>query len=205
MNTTKPVSTISYNSLDFLQATLKYLLEEDVIEYYAFIKHSGEYDSVLQKKDKDHIHLLLFPNRCVNTKTLQESFVEPVKDNDKPLGCMPFRSSSVDDWFLYNLHDVMYLRSKFEEKEFHYSPEDFVSNDDGFTIQLIKEAYHGKRMEGFNLLRKLDSGLSVSELAYFGFCPPQQAFYYQNFETLYNKGAHIFAEKTRKNINKEGD
>ena len=42
MQTSKPMSTISYNSEKFLKSQLDYLLRSHVIDYYMYIKHIGE-------------------------------------------------------------------------------------------------------------------------------------------------------------------
>lgn len=108
----KPIATISYNTFDFLIAKLKALFEKKKISDYRFIFHLGE------DGDKDHFHVWLVPTSSrYNPEELREFFNEIDLEhpaNDKPLGCMPFRGSNIEDWLLYALHDEIYLAEKGE-------------------------------------------------------------------------------------------
>ena len=74
MQTCKPISTISYNSEEFLKSVLDNLVRTHVIDFYMYIKHIGEID-LFGEQEKDHIHLFLIPNKRINTADL-EQFVE---------------------------------------------------------------------------------------------------------------------------------
>ena len=102
--TAKPISTISYNSKEFLQRKLNQLFKAHIIEDYRYICHLGE------DGDKNHIHLLIYPNKRLDTVELREEFTEIDPNNEKPLGCQPFRQSKTDHWLMYVLHDELYLR-----------------------------------------------------------------------------------------------
>lgn len=108
----KPIATISYNTSDFLIAKLKALFEKKKISDYRFIHHTGE------EGDKAHFHVWLVPTSSrYNPEELREYFNEidlQHPKNDKPLGCMPFRGSNIEDWLLYALHDEIYLAEKGE-------------------------------------------------------------------------------------------
>ena len=52
MRVTKPVSSISYNTDNFLRMTLDNLLRLGYISYYEFIRHNGDTDT-----EKPHFHL----------------------------------------------------------------------------------------------------------------------------------------------------
>lgn len=59
MTTIKALSTISYNSEDFLKGKLNELCANGYIDFWYYIKHIGEYDVASNTADKDHIHVYL--------------------------------------------------------------------------------------------------------------------------------------------------
>ena len=131
------ISTISYNSEDFLDHTLISLLHDQVIDYFLYVPHKGEYDSLSGLWDKDHVHLILQPSGVVKTDELEKLFFEYVPDNDKPLRTRFFVSSGKSsditnwmNWLLYNLHDQKFLYSKGLQRQFHYDLSDVRSNVD---------------------------------------------------------------------------
>lgn len=103
--TAKPISTISYNTEQFIERKLEQLYKAKIIVDYRWIKHFGE------DGDKDHIHLIMFPNKRVDTGELQEEFKEVVPSEEKPLGVLPIRTSKEDHWLMYVLHDEDYLKA----------------------------------------------------------------------------------------------
>ena len=107
MATSKPISSISYNTEEFLKAKLESWLKAHIIQTYMYIKHLGE------DGDKNHIHFRIEPNKKLDPMDLQEDLKEYTKDNKKPLGCRPFRPSKEEDWFFYAVHDKEYLRIKY--------------------------------------------------------------------------------------------
>lgn len=104
--TTKPTSTISYNSEPFLADLLRRFFEAGVLKDYRYIFHYGE------DGDKDHFHVWLEPNKRIDEALFRKEFDEfdPMRP-DKPLGALPFRASKQDDWLIYVLHDDEYLRN----------------------------------------------------------------------------------------------
>lgn len=102
--TAKPISTISYNSEQFLERLLNRLLSAHVLEDFRYIKHQPEED-----EEKEHFHICLFPNKRIDTAILREEFNEVDPTNEKPLGCLPFRTCKTDHWIMYVLHDEKYL------------------------------------------------------------------------------------------------
>lgn len=121
MKTSKPISTISYNSEEFLKAKLDYLVKNNTIEFWFYVKHLGEYDKETNIQDKDHIHLYIQCCDRVDTVKLREQFVEYENGdlNSKPLQCMPFQTSKPYDALLYDLHYQPYLLMKMEQSNFH--------------------------------------------------------------------------------------
>lgn len=107
MSTSKPISTISYNTESFLKEKLDTWLNSHIIQAYQYICHKGE------DGDKDHIHLRIEPNKKLDPMDLNEELREFQKGNDKPLCCRPFRPSKEEDWILYAIHDMQYLKIKY--------------------------------------------------------------------------------------------
>lgn len=58
MNTSKPISTVSFNSAPFLLSKLDELVDNRTLSFYAYIKHFGEPS---ESKDtlKDHFHIYI--------------------------------------------------------------------------------------------------------------------------------------------------
>lgn len=109
--TQKPISTISYNSREFLLEKLNLWVEQHLIQTYQVIFHKGE------DGDKDHAHVRIEPNKKLDPMDLTEKLKEFVQDNDKPLGVRPWRPSQEEDWFLYAVHDSQYLKLKYKSGE----------------------------------------------------------------------------------------
>lgn len=109
--TSKPISTISYNTESFLVEKLDAWVKAHIIQTYQYIKHKGE------DGDKDHIHLRIEPNKKIDPMTLSEELLEYEKGKEKPLGCRPWRPSKEEDWILYAVHDKDYLKLKYKGGE----------------------------------------------------------------------------------------
>lgn len=130
MRTSKPIATISYNTVDFLDRKLAELIRNHRIQDYFYILHHAEED-----EKKDHIHLYLEPNTRLDTMEIQEFLEEPdPKYPKKPLRPLPFKfCRNLDEWILYVEHFPPYLASKFEERRFVYDYGDFrFYNEDSF-------------------------------------------------------------------------
>ena len=120
--TAKPISTISYNSEEFLKRKLDQLLNGHIVDDYRYIKHKGE------NGDKNHIHVIMYPNKRIDTGTLKDEFNEADPQSDKALGVMPFRTSKPDHWLMYVIHDKDYLKAHKKD-----------NNDDGKIEYSIDE------------------------------------------------------------------
>ena len=190
MKTSKPISTISYNSEDFLKAKLDYLTKSGNIAFWYYIKHNGEYDTETGVQDKDHIHLYVESGDRVDTIKLGEMFVEyPNGDlNALPLKCMPFRVSKVYDALLYNIHHPQYLLTKFEKKEFAYTLDDIVTNDRDYLNQLYSEALHSDLFKRDRMMKLMDNGVSMAEMCFHGLINPSQAYQMAFYEQMFRKG-----------------
>lgn len=189
MATSKPISTISYNTTDFLVQRLQSLVSSEIIQSWFFICHRGE-----KKNDevvgKDHIHLLIIPNKRVDLVKLGKEFIEIDTSNpDKPLKCMPFRNSGLDDWFLYALHNEDYLAQKGMEKEYHYFPEEIITSDPDYLSALLCDAFRSLASNPVRAIRDaVEHGISFEALLYSGRININQV---NNARTLYNSMLRI--------------
>lgn len=128
MRTTKPISTISFNTPDFLKLKLKELQRAKRISFWAFVVHKPEDD---EGGKKQHCHVFVEPSKMIQTDDLKQELLEfdPHKP-DKPLGCISWCSSKFDHWYLYAIHDRRYLASKSQARRFVYKHSDIVTSDD---------------------------------------------------------------------------
>lgn len=161
--TAKPISTISYNSEQFLKRKLDAMLQAHIITDYRYIKHEGE------GGDKDHIHMMMFPNKRIDTAELRDEFNEVTAEADaKPLGCLPFRTSKADHWLMYVLHDHFYLMAHHSDDDgdgkIEYSIEQIVTP---FAEQLArdyKRALPLRKTENQEIVERLMRGESVVQI-----------------------------------------
>lgn len=173
MRTKKPIATISYNSLEFLIPKLETLVKNHVLSDYMLINHFAEED-----ENKNHIHLWLNPNTLVDSMTLQEEFTEFDFANPlKPLKCIDFRLSDVDEWILYCSHFAPYLASKGESRQYHYIKDDFIFHDEDTFNELWNHAFKGSKWAERNaiLAQIKDDNLSPATLILNGTIPLNMA------------------------------
>lgn len=185
MATSKPVSTISYNSEDFLKEKLQDLLDSEIISFYSYIVHKADTDD-----KKEHIHLRLVLNKCLDLVKLQKEFIEFVPASDKPLKCMLFRPSSESDWILYCEHNEMYLTCKNLHRNIEYTYNDFVVSDsDEFQLQYNAsiEYLHSVLARDYITEKEIKSGVPLHELAYDGLITSKNAFRMKQFKDIYSK------------------
>lgn len=127
MRTTKPISTISFNTPDYLRLKLNELLKAGRISFWSFVVHQPEDD---EGGKKQHSHVYIEPSKMLQTDDIRKELQEYDPEHpDKPLGCLTFVSSRFDPWYLYGLHDPRYLASKGQSRKFHYVHDDFLSSD----------------------------------------------------------------------------
>lgn len=135
MRTYKPISTITYNTPEFLKNALDCQVALGNISFFAFISHKGE------NGKKDHTHVYVEPRGTIDTDSewwhnllVEEvaSLIEPCGSAvpPPPLNCKPWVKSKFEDWYLYGLHDSSYLASKQMRREVvDYSPDCVVSSN----------------------------------------------------------------------------
>lgn len=167
MKTTKPVSTISFNTEAYLKQKCDELIKAKVIEFYAFVHHKGETDETgpeaVQKKE--HNHLFVIPASNLQTEDLREQFKEPDPQKpDIPRGCLPFhKSNNFGDWVLYALHDEAYLAEKGLTKEYHYEYDDIVTSDADELYRLYSSVDMHRLMPYNNIIKAVKEGKTFSE------------------------------------------
>lgn len=176
MKTKKPISTISYNSKEFLVFLFSKLVKDRVIANFYAIYHHAEAD-----EKSDHWHIYLEPNGQIDTMVLETMFNEfDSKHPDKPLRCRPFKFTKVDieyhpdEWLLYAVHDPVYLESKGQSRKYIYDWEEILCRD---KDQLIHDMYHAKYQSDVMIEKmrreEVKEARSVSDLYYSGRIPPQ--------------------------------
>lgn len=149
MKTRRAISTISFNSPEYLRAVLERLVDAGVLEYAHWVAHLPEAD-----EKKAHLHLFLQPSHAVDTAALRHEFEEPDPAENVPRGTLPFAPSKFGDWYLYGIHDPSYLESKGLSRQHIYSTDDVQStcpdllNEQAATIDQLKfrTAFHLRRM-----------------------------------------------------------
>lgn len=176
MKTKKPISTISYNTKEFLVLLFSKLVKDRVIANFYAIYHHAEAD-----EKSDHWHIYLEPNGQIDTMVLETMFNEfDPKHPDKPFRCRPFKFTKVDieyhpdEWLLYAVHDPVYLESKGQSRKYIYDWEEILCRD---KDQLIHDMYHAKFQSDVMIEKmrreEIKEARSVSDLYYSGRIPPQ--------------------------------
>lgn len=185
MKTSKPFSTISYNSDAFLHQKLSDLILRRKIDFFAWVHHYPEDDET-----KAHKHLYIVPNGRIETDQFIDFLLEidPNKP-DQPLRCIRPRSSKFADWYLYALHDSAYLAMKSQSRKYHYSFDDVVCSDRDYLLEDVHQIDFAK-MNRFSALRDAAlSGQRFEELLLSGSIPIQQTYAYrQAFDLMANYG-----------------
>lgn len=168
MRTSKMISSISYNSIEFLKFKLNELIKRHDIVFYCFIHHLPESDEL-----KEHIHLFIEPNTTIDTMSIQEFLQEFDPNHKKPLGCISFVKSQPDDFILYTQHYPPYLAFKNQSRECIYQKSDFVFSDEDTFESLYHHAFYesdfAQRFVVLNMLN--DKNVAPHELVLSGHIP----------------------------------
>lgn len=160
MKTTKPLTTISYNSKAFLIGTLNDLVKNGFLQFWAFIRHEPEED-----EKKQHFHVWLEPAKRVDSQFLAGKFTEIVAGEELPRKCLPFHfNSSWSDWYWYGLHDKRYLASKGESRKYVYLPSEYFSSDSDYLDELVR-THPCPMSEMLRALELFNDGLAEIEVA----------------------------------------
>lgn len=179
--TRRPISTISFNTPLYLESVLKDIECSHNIQSWLYIEHKAEQDTT-----KNHIHLMLIPSTNVDPVYLRKLFAEPVSDG-KPLGCLPFHPSKIDDWILYVLHNSAYLIKKGIFRLYTYQISDVHSNEPPEFLENIYnsalESILDSRLSQFK--SRLDKGEDFGEILASGLVPPNQVLFYKTLAQNY--------------------
>lgn len=185
MATSKPISSIGYNTEDFLKNKLQSFVEAGVASFWAYIRHNGEEKTTDEALGKDHWHILVIPNKCIDLMTTKREFDEYFPADPKnPLRCLPFRTSKTEEWVLYALHDPDYLALKGLTKTYVYDVCDFKSSDPDMMHVLWVEAKQWLQSNPVTKMRRAArNGVSFGDLVRSGSIGIQQIrnaeLYYQ--------------------------
>lgn len=179
MKTSKPFSTISYNTKDFLKGKLDEMFNRNVIAFYAFISHYAEAD-----EKKHHIHLIVFPNGQYQTDALKDYLAEPDLTNlcSKPLGIMPCQSSKWADWYLYAIHDTAYLATKGQTRQHHYTEDDIICPNRDYLHEIVTTIDRSKYAKTQEFVNKAMQGVPFLEMVLQGQVPAPQ---FNQWKSLY--------------------
>lgn len=158
MRTSKPFSTISYNTLDFLVDKLNALTDKNKIDFWSFIEHKKEDD-----EEKDHIHLYIVPSYLIDTNQFSREFIEFVQGEKKPRKIRPCVSSKFPDWYLYSMHHSGYLASKGQSRKYHYELDDFLCSDSIYMLEQIHQIDWTKINPLGQVIEAARSGITFSE------------------------------------------
>ena len=176
MKTSKPFSTISYNTADFLSVKLNDLVNRRKIAFWAYVEHLPEED-----EKKAHKHLYIVPNGQINTdEVLLDILVEYDHTHpEKPLGCVGVKSSKFYDWYMYSIHDVDYLSSKGQSRKYHYRREEVACSDTDYLNEEIHQMDMSKLSKVKALNEAVRNGVPFEELLMRGQIPVQQVYAFQ--------------------------
>lgn len=171
MRTSKPISTISYNSESFLKNKIEEWKSDGKIEFGMWIKHNPEED-----EKKVHYHVFLKPAKLIQTMDLENESIEIDPQNiDKPFKMIGFRVSKESDWLLYAIHDPIYLAEKGLGREICYSFDDVQTTCSDTLIDIISHLNDDRkgRLE-YRLMDCIDRNMSWQQIVRSGIIPIRQ-------------------------------
>lgn len=171
MRTSKPISTISYNSHDFLRQKIEYWKSIGIIEYAMWIRHEPEED-----EKKAHYHVYLRPAMLIQTMHLEEDSCEIDPQNpEKPFKMVSFRISKEDDWLLYSIHDPNYLAEKGLSREFFYGFEDIETTCADTLTDIISHMSDKRKGKlEYRIIECINRGMTWTQIVQSGIVPIRQ-------------------------------
>lgn len=193
MRTSKPFSTISYNSDKYITLKLNSLVDSGKISFWCAIRHKPEED-----EKKSHLHIYIVPSAMFQTDDLKSYLAEVDPEHPKqPLTCISARpSKTFDDWVLYALHDKRYLTSKGLSRQHHYNRDALFTSDTNELDCLFNEVDMCKYTVYQTLLDFKQDGKTFEQLLLTGQVPIQQIRNYAFAWTLLDSVACIRQEPT---------
>jgi len=189
MNTSKPISTITWNTLPFLRVKLNELIKAKIISFWAFAPHLGEdLDTDEGGKGKDHIHVYMEPAKRIQTVDLVEHFIELDPTKKKPIRPLHFVVSKWSDWYLYGYHDKAYLISKGMTRQHYYTPDIFEYSDENEAHYRIAQVDKGDLGVIGRIRDAIKEGLNWDSLVSRGLIPVNQL---RNYWIVYQSIARV--------------
>lgn len=187
MKTYKPIATITYCDNDYLISQLNALVNVGDIEFWAFINHKKESETL-----KDHTHLYIIPLCKLETRDLQFT-------QNELKGTMPYQKADFGNWAFYCSHNKTYLMSKKLTKKYTYSFGDFITSNNaafmGMVGTLELDEYIADSDNIIKLIKEsVRNKIAFSTLVYNGVIPINQIRQYQKAYDL------IWRENERLNI-----
>lgn len=174
MQTSKLISSISYNTEKFLRGKLYSLVRSNILEYGYAVWHEPEDDET-----KGHFHFIVQPNRRLDTNKLRNEFLEVVAGEEKPRCCLPFHSSKMRDWILYAEHNAAYLIQKGETRKHSYKKENFFATDSDQFFEDWRECHNGEDNKLKTIIELAERGVDWKEVVKLGIIPINQLFQYR--------------------------
>lgn len=171
MKTSRPFSTISYNTDKFLTLKLDDLVKREIISFYAWIEHYPEED-----EKKVHKHLYIVPDGQIDTNAVRK-VLEEIDVKDPAAGllkCMDVHPSKFDDWYLYGIHDTAYLASKGQSRKYHYRESDVKSSDAESLHEKVCTIDFSKYRKTQEFVDSVISGIDFYDLVRRGQIPAPQ-------------------------------
>lgn len=204
MRTTKPISTISFNSPEYLKTKLNELKNAKIVSFWAFMPHKPEDD---EAGTKEHQHVYVEPSKMVQTDDIKAELMEPDPAHpDKPRGCLPFHTSKFDDWYLYSLHDKRYLASKGQSRRFHYEHDQFVTSDPDNLLALSRSIDLLSLSPYADMQDAIKQGISWNEYFARGYVPlPQIKAFMLAWQSLGGSGTNRAGYPGHVNRTDDGD
>lgn len=194
MNTIRIISSVSFNTLPFFEATVAKLCRQgkgQVLDWCHWIQHKPDSD-----QKKPHIHFVCKPSRRVDTNDLRREFIEPTDalvvakaqrgeqvspDDLKPLGCLPFvTTNQMKDWLLYAVHDIPYLYQKGQTRKVHYERKEVQSTDPDFLLSQWDECNNPIQALTERVLQMYTvEQLTFSQILQTAIIPPNLVYYFK--------------------------
>lgn len=166
MRTRKPIATVGYLTETYLSLKLNEALNNGKIQFWAFIKHKGDEDL-----KKDHLHVFVIPEGTIDTVSFNDNFIEIDPYNPLPLRLLHWNPSKFDDWYMYILHDPVYLEMKRLKRNYRYSKSDvWVSDMDEFDY-MVSMIDYGYMCSLSDIINAAESQMSISQAIKEGIIP----------------------------------
>ena len=200
MKTSKPISTISYNTESFLAFKIQEWKRKGLIEYAMWIWHKAE-----EGEKKDHWHVYMKPAMQVQTMDFEKWSQEIDPKHELPLKMIMFQSSKESEWLPYVLHDRDYLATKGLVKKYHYDISDIKCTDYDVLNNIIMHVNDERqgRLE-YRILDACRMGVGWSQLVASGMIPIRfihgaKIFYDSIAPAVFEDGKKENEQKLKKN------